>query len=370
MKNQINWEDIYTKMSPRMLGICRRYVNSTTVAEDLMHEAYITAIKKVDTYTGKGSFEGWICKIAVNTSLQYLRERKKNKEISIDEHDYEFSDSTNDENQAKTQKNIIKHVDFDENELLEVIDKIPGHHKMVFNLYVFEAYKHKQIGKMLDISPGTSKSHLARARKKIQQLLYEKALNKNELTDKKKNRKLLMLFFFKPHYIDSLYRNKLSSYAINPKKQIDIQKLISEHSKSQFFTLKTSFLQLFKTILITVSTSAVVVSSIYFYNKNSSENIMIKDTADTTNIIHENIISEDSDNPLYQADKEQKDSVINKNIVQQKDSINNQLKKKSKQKDSTVNNAIKNNLDTTKQKTKVPPVIIRKKVIIRDTIYE
>jgi len=83
MKNQINWEDIYTKMSPRMLGICRRYVNSTTVAEDLMHEAYITAIKKVDTYTGKGSFEGWICKIAVNTSLQYLRERKKNKEINL-----------------------------------------------------------------------------------------------------------------------------------------------------------------------------------------------------------------------------------------------------------------------------------------------
>ena len=151
MKSQINWEDIYNKMSPKMLGICRRYVKSVVVAEDLMHEAFITVIQKADSYSGKGSFEAWICKITVNISLQYLRRQKKTKEVLVEKIDYEHPDITKDENQIKSKKNLIKRVDFTENELLEVIDKLPEHHKIVFNLYVFEGYKHKQIGKMLNI---------------------------------------------------------------------------------------------------------------------------------------------------------------------------------------------------------------------------
>ncbi len=70
------WEHIYENNSSKLKGVCRRYVNSDEVAEDIIHDAFEIAIQKVDSYSGKGSFDGWLYQITVNTALQYLRKKK------------------------------------------------------------------------------------------------------------------------------------------------------------------------------------------------------------------------------------------------------------------------------------------------------
>ncbi|MGB3946735.1 MAG: sigma-70 family RNA polymerase sigma factor [Bacteroidia bacterium] len=172
-----NWDVIYKNNASKLLGVCRRYINDEQLAEDLMHNAFITAMNKISTYSGSGLFEAWLRKIVVNTVLLYLRESKK-MQISDTEQieNHPISDSETESEQ--TQKKIIEEAGFSQQELLEIVDKLPLHHKTVFNLYVIDGYTHNEIGDLLKISGGTSKSHLARARKKIQELLLEKAKRK------------------------------------------------------------------------------------------------------------------------------------------------------------------------------------------------
>lgn len=179
-----NWDVIYKNNASKLLGICRRYVRDEQQAEDLMHNAFITAINKINTYSGKGVFDGWLRKIVVNTVLLYLRQNKKMM----------FSDNEPSENQLgvaegaeaeETQRKTIEEAGFTQEELLEVVELLPEHHKVVFNLYVIDGYTHNEIGELLHISGGTSKSHLARARKKIQQLLFEKAQLKTKNSHQK-----------------------------------------------------------------------------------------------------------------------------------------------------------------------------------------
>ena len=173
------WDIIYKNNASKLLGICRRYVRDEQQAEDLMHNAFIAAINKIHTYSGTGAVEGWLRRLVINTALLYLRENKKML----------FSDSEPVENQAaadeadgaeETQRKVVEEAGFSREELLEAVDILPEHHKVVFNLYVIDGYTHNEIGEILNISGGTSKSHLARARKKIQQLLFEKAKMKSE----------------------------------------------------------------------------------------------------------------------------------------------------------------------------------------------
>lgn len=171
------WDVIYKNNASKLLGICRRYVKDEHQAEDLMHNSFITAINKVNTYSGKGAFEGWLRKIVINTALLYLRESKK-MQFSENEAVEDQVNLYEDEAAEETQRKAIEEAGFNREELLEVVDLLPEHHKVVFNMYVIDGYTHNEIGQMLNISGGTSKSHLARARKKIQQLLFEKAQKK------------------------------------------------------------------------------------------------------------------------------------------------------------------------------------------------
>ena len=205
------WDSIYKNNAPKLLGICRRYIKDSEEAEDVMHNAFITAMNKVDTYSGSGSFEGWLRKITINTALLHLRNNKKFI-ILENEPIEEYSETAHEEElSSETQRDFIEGAGFSKEELLEAIDQLPVHHKTVFNLYVIDGYKHKEIGPMLNISPGTSKSHLARARKKIQQLLFGKAEEKN------KKRFLFFFFFPKQNPIDKLYKDAFENFEIQPK---------------------------------------------------------------------------------------------------------------------------------------------------------
>ena len=141
------WDTIYKNNASKMLGVCRRYVKDNQQAEDLMHNAFMTAMSKVDTYSGKGLFEGWLRRIAVNTALMFLRNNKKSA-VSENEQIENYSEPVQEVGcSEETQRNIIEEAGFNKQELLEVVDLLPDHHKMVFNLYVIDGYSHKEIGK-------------------------------------------------------------------------------------------------------------------------------------------------------------------------------------------------------------------------------
>lgn len=215
---KIFWEKAYSENAAKLLGVCRRYVANNQLAEDLMHDAFVQAMNKYNTYKGKGSFEGWLRKIAVNTALMYIRAQKV-KKIDNDALATELMhDDMSEEYNIKTTKHIIELAEFSSEDLIEQLEQLPEYHKLVFNLHVIDGYKHTDIAKQLNISVGTSKSHLSRARKKLQDLLYKKALQQiPEKNDdrKKKNRALLLLpLVCADGYIDSIFRHQLSSYAI------------------------------------------------------------------------------------------------------------------------------------------------------------
>jgi len=203
----INWEQLYLKNAAQLKGVCRRYVGDPMIAEDLVHEAFLTAIDKAHTFKGIGSIEGWIRKIAINKALGFLRENQLDSVPleSVPSHNLQEAEM------EKTTSKIRETIDsvlFTSNELLSVIDRLPPHHKTVFNMYVLDGYTHKQIADMLHISIGTSKSCLSRARKKAQELLYAEALHSQvELVPQR--RKLWLLLLFRPNSIDSIFRKGL-----------------------------------------------------------------------------------------------------------------------------------------------------------------
>jgi RNA polymerase sigma factor (sigma-70 family) len=209
------WAKAYQQNAPKLLALCRRYVSDASKAEDLMHDAFVTAIHKQAHFQGKGHFEGWLAKITLNTVLMYLRQDKQFHKML---HQMPMADSIevllDSELECISNRQIIQSVDFESNMLLEIINLLPEHHKTVFNLYVLEHFSHQQIAEALGISVGTSKSHLARARKKIQHLLVQKAIEM-----KQNRRKIIYLPVLgkKEDYLNELFQKKLSNHVIQPK---------------------------------------------------------------------------------------------------------------------------------------------------------
>jgi hypothetical protein len=123
---------------------------------------------------------------------------------------------------------VIEQADFLTQELMEIIDQLPSHHKQVFNLYVIDNFSHEEIGKALDISPGTSKSHLARARKKIRELLYSKALEKQAERKESRRARLPLLFLsVNSSYVDRIFRRGLQNIAFKPSAPLDFDASIN-----------------------------------------------------------------------------------------------------------------------------------------------
>jgi len=208
---QINWDELFRKNAAQLKGICRRYVGNDDIAEDLVQETFITAIDKISGYRGIGSVEGWIRKIAINKSLMYIRENQFTY-LTADVLANQIEQETEMESAKNRFRATIEKASFNSAELLSVIDCLPVNHKVVFNLYVFDGYSHNQIAKMRNVSPNTSKSHLLRARKKAQELLYQKAIQKQP--DENYRRSTYLLLLFQPNYIDRLFRRGLEGFQL------------------------------------------------------------------------------------------------------------------------------------------------------------
>ncbi|HYX05128.1 MAG TPA: RNA polymerase sigma factor [Bacteroidales bacterium] len=150
-------EKLYTLFSAKMFGVCLRYANNRSDAEDVLQEGFIKIFSKIEQYEFKGSFEGWMRRIMVTTALMRYRTQSHQATIPVDE----FYDATG---PVDAGTNTMESQD-----LLNLIGQLPPRYKMVFNLFAIEGYSHQEIAKMLEISEGTSKSNLARARAILQE---------------------------------------------------------------------------------------------------------------------------------------------------------------------------------------------------------
>ncbi|WBX75597.1 sigma-70 family RNA polymerase sigma factor [Tenacibaculum ovolyticum] len=161
-------QQLFEQFSPKMLGVCRQYVKDLHHAEDLMLQGFLKVFTNLQKFKSEGSFEGWIRRIMVNTCLTYLN--KKNP-IRLTDEDYVFNDVATESLENTSVEDIQT-----------LIDKLPEGYKLVFNLYAIEGYKHSEISKKLNISEGTSKSQLFKARKWLQNSYVK--MNKIKNADK------------------------------------------------------------------------------------------------------------------------------------------------------------------------------------------
>ena len=152
-----------------MKGICLRYSNNETEAEDLLQESFIKAFNKLDTFNNNGALGGWLRKIAVNTALEHYR-KNKNKAVVLDLNQVD----------SLIPDNAIENLELED--LLKKIQSLPTGFRTVFNLYAVEGYNHREIGEMLSISEGTSKLQYSRARVLLRDMIAE-----DELQTKKVN---------------------------------------------------------------------------------------------------------------------------------------------------------------------------------------
>lgn len=145
---------LYHLYAKKLLGICMRYTKNRYEAEDVLHDAFLKIYTKIDQFTGDGSFEGWLKRITTNTAIQFLRDRSKElKTMDIEEYEGDVSEDLE-----------IGLPDLSPSQLMELIQKLPNGYRLVFNMYVFEQMSHNDISEQLNISVGTSKSQLSRAK--------------------------------------------------------------------------------------------------------------------------------------------------------------------------------------------------------------
>lgn len=152
---------LYERYAAKMFGVCRRYIYNEADVEDTLLNAFYKVFANIHTFEDKGSFEGWIRRIVVNESLMFLRKKKRMSTLYIEMSDKEIEVPT----AAKAQE------DLQEADILKLLDELPDGYRTVFNLYVIEGYKHREIADMLNISINTSKSQLIKARKMLRDLL-------------------------------------------------------------------------------------------------------------------------------------------------------------------------------------------------------
>src|SRR5258706_11489245 len=151
-------EELYRRFSPRMYAVCLRYAGNTEEAEDILQEGFIKVFKKMSSYRGDGSFEGWMRRVFVNTAIEHFRRKR-----------YLMPVTEKEENTIEG-KYLSVLDDLAARDIMMLVQDLSPGYRTVFNLYVVEGYTHKEIADMMGISEGTSKSQLSRAKVILQDM--------------------------------------------------------------------------------------------------------------------------------------------------------------------------------------------------------
>ncbi len=166
--NRQSQSELYALLSPKMFAVCLRYSRNREEAEEVLQEGFLKVFQFLHQFKYEGSFEGWVRRIMVNCALQKIRSQARlSPVVNIEDHESSFAVFENPEQH------------FSNKDLLAMVMGLPPVYRTVFNLYVFEGYKHREIAEMLGISEGTSKSNLSDAR-----TLLKKKLTKVSVTAK------------------------------------------------------------------------------------------------------------------------------------------------------------------------------------------
>lgn len=359
-KIKTDWQKIYLENSPILLGICRRYIPDVYTAEDIVQDSFITAIQKNHQLKDEKTLLAWLKKIVVNNALQYLRKSSKEvfltSEISENSPEMTASSVTDDTNHI-----LAYH--FTREELLQSIDSLPPHHKSVFNLYYIENYSHAEISNVLKIPVNTSKSHLMRAKKSVQNYLTAYFINSE--TQKNKTAQLLIFLGFGGLLWAQTFKSKFSDFAVSPSKSFEIP------SDIPLNTISFSSNNLWKQKIVTGSTIfIIIVGSLLLFNpKNSLIRALQSNSSASTSeekpfTTHE--IKTD------QASKTDPEEALKHNSISQE---SNSEPGKNAETDHSPAFKTKNSVSskTIIKKDSAEPashkVIVVKKIIQRDTIY-
>lgn len=158
-QNRTAQHSLFEMYSPKMLSVCRYYIKDAHNAEEVMLDGFFKVFTNLHKFQFNGSFEGWIRRTMVRQAIDFLRSRKE--VVFADEGNYTVKDEA------------CEFELFQDDYLQNLIDNLPEGYKMVFVLYAIEGYKHNEIAEMLNISEGTSKSQLSRARRLLREQLKQ-----------------------------------------------------------------------------------------------------------------------------------------------------------------------------------------------------
>lgn len=159
--NRRTQEELYRRFSPRMYGVCLRYAGNAEEAEDILQDGFIKVYNKLSSFRREGSFEGWIRRIFVNTAIEHFRRKKYLQPVT------EKEESTLEGNYLSVLDELA------ERDILGLVQQLSPGYRTVFNMYVVEGYTHKEIGEIMGISEGTSKSQLSRAKVILQDMVKQ-----------------------------------------------------------------------------------------------------------------------------------------------------------------------------------------------------
>lgn len=168
-------EIIYHAFYGKMMAVCLRYTRDADEAKDILQEGFIKVFTKLDKYNKDGSFEGWIRRIVVNTAIDELRRKKKANTINESDNNVllNYSEEVDNPDEDDSIYGQIK-----PQHIVEAMQQLSPAYQTVFNLYVMENYTHQEIAEVLDISVGTSKSNLSKAKQNLKKILEKEYLSK------------------------------------------------------------------------------------------------------------------------------------------------------------------------------------------------
>ena len=165
LKNNREAQHVLFEMhAPKMLSVCRYYVKDLQQAEEAMLNGFFKVFTQLKTFRNEGSFEGWIRRIMVRESLSYLRSKRSFEQL--EDHVSELAD-------VEYLETSLVESQWNASDIQQLIDSLPDGYRAVFVMYAIEGYKHHEIAELLNISEGTSKSQLFKARKLLQQQIVK-----------------------------------------------------------------------------------------------------------------------------------------------------------------------------------------------------
>lgn len=161
---------LYISYAPILKGICYRYIKDRDHAQDVLQDSFIKIFKSIQNFDQKGSLEGWLKRVVVNTALDALKSTKIKNEIEFSEAYEPEADSISEEDMVSQ----ILEAGFSKEVLLGVLNELTGMYGTVFNLFYIDGISHKEIAEMLQITEGNSRKLAFRAKEQVKEALIKK----------------------------------------------------------------------------------------------------------------------------------------------------------------------------------------------------